>query len=295
VRMKNYTSATHMTLYWLTNTDSTWNEDKALWLTCTANDTTMKEYVFDMSSISSWDGTITNLRLMPIRSATGLVDIDYILATSSPADNSDVRSGPSTFGTWMMESVVGNPGYIPDEDSTRANNLIRDAAPQTPSRVSGGYGGGYALSFQGGERARTTNHWNTDNDNIVFECRISPDNIWSSTNQWFFNLNKGIVLSCHDRRFYMRVYSDDTNYVEVHTAATYVNDNFYLLKAAVCADGTFALWTEDEVNSTSESISGKTSTGSWNRLANEYLYLGASRYSSMFFNGKLDNVTIWSF
>jgi hypothetical protein len=295
IRMQNGTNATQMRLYWLTDTDSTWNENKAQWKTCSAADTSMKEYVFDMRNEDWWSGKITKLRLYPARGSfpAANVSIDYILATSSPADNSDNRIGTSTFGTWLMESVAG--GYVPDVDTTRANNLLLFAALETPTCVAGGYSGN-ALSFDGDDRARSTNYWDTTKGNMVFECRINPSNIWSTgDNQWFFNLNKGVALSCRDRRFYMRVYKDDANYAEIYTGRNYDNNYYYLLKAAVCADGTFALWVVNESGEASESITGSTNIGSWNRLSNEYIYLGASRYSTLHFDGKLDNVNIWSY
>lgn len=80
VRMKNSTAGTAAKLYFITTTDTTYNEAKAKSVTITANDTNYTEYTFDMSALATWTGTIRRFRLDPIDSgaSTGNFSIDYI-------------------------------------------------------------------------------------------------------------------------------------------------------------------------------------------------------------------------
>lgn len=76
VRMKNMTGATTPMVYFITDTDKTWNRDKSVSVSATSTEEYV-EYVFDMSTCPLWKGTINTLRFDPTMEL-GNVYIDYI-------------------------------------------------------------------------------------------------------------------------------------------------------------------------------------------------------------------------
>lgn len=86
VKLKNNTPGINSKLYWITNTDTTWDENKAIPITIDSNMAGYKEYVFDLSNQSSWNGMIKMLRIDPIDTGinSGSVDIDYVRVSNDP-------------------------------------------------------------------------------------------------------------------------------------------------------------------------------------------------------------------
>jgi hypothetical protein len=83
IRLQNNTNQSAFQIYWITNTDQTYNSAKLIQIPVTPNLTTQKEYVFDFSSITGWQGTIKQIRLDPGNPATNTsVAIDYIKLTN---------------------------------------------------------------------------------------------------------------------------------------------------------------------------------------------------------------------
>ncbi|MCX8094566.1 MAG: M6 family metalloprotease domain-containing protein, partial [Candidatus Goldbacteria bacterium] len=79
LRMKNNSAGRISRIYWITNNDSTWNLAKSVSFTVTANDTSFKEYIIDLTGNTNWAGTIRQFRLDPVDDvATGNVELDYI-------------------------------------------------------------------------------------------------------------------------------------------------------------------------------------------------------------------------
>lgn len=79
INLKNSTSATSGRMYFITNTDQQWNEDKAVSYTISPNDSEAKVYSIDMSSNPLWTGTIKRLRWDVVEGASsGTVDINSI-------------------------------------------------------------------------------------------------------------------------------------------------------------------------------------------------------------------------
>lgn len=80
IRIKNGTSCTNGRFYFITNTDTTWNEAKAKSVVITPNDPNYSEYVVDMSTVANWTGTLKQLRFDPENSTSvgGTFSIDYI-------------------------------------------------------------------------------------------------------------------------------------------------------------------------------------------------------------------------
>ena len=79
-KMKNGTSATKCTVVF--STDNASNVVKAGVEILTPNDADYKEYMIDMSDVTTWTGTLTYLRLDPIDDYTGTFSIDYISIAS---------------------------------------------------------------------------------------------------------------------------------------------------------------------------------------------------------------------
>lgn len=77
IRIKNVTSGNTLQVYWITTTDTVWNETKHTDLNVIPNNNEFKEYVVDLSKVSSWSGTIKQIRIDPPGN-NGTVEIDYI-------------------------------------------------------------------------------------------------------------------------------------------------------------------------------------------------------------------------
>ena len=66
VRMKNSTGGTTAKLYFTTAADSTFDETKSVVFNLTPNDPNYTEYTVDLSGVTSWTGTIRQLRFDPV-------------------------------------------------------------------------------------------------------------------------------------------------------------------------------------------------------------------------------------
>ncbi|WP_164821533.1 polysaccharide lyase family 8 super-sandwich domain-containing protein [Paenibacillus koleovorans] len=83
IRMKNNTSQTTGGIYFITNSDTTWNAAKKVNFTLVPN-SDYTDYVVDMSTNAAWAGTIKQLRLDALNPAAGsgqIVNIDYVRVT----------------------------------------------------------------------------------------------------------------------------------------------------------------------------------------------------------------------
>ena len=80
LRLQNHTPTTHMTLRFITDTDSTWSEAKSKSFAVTANDNGLRDHAVDMSALPGWTGNLRQLRLDLTGgdSAAGTCRIDYI-------------------------------------------------------------------------------------------------------------------------------------------------------------------------------------------------------------------------
>ena len=64
VKLLNQTEAAQAMLYFTTDADNKFTEDKSLTLTIQPNDTVYREYMFDMSEVAGWTGMINRVRLV---------------------------------------------------------------------------------------------------------------------------------------------------------------------------------------------------------------------------------------
>ena len=80
LRLQNHTSATHMTLHFITSADSAWNEAKSMSFAVTPDDNALRGYTVDMSTLPGWTGELKQLRLDLTggEPATGTCRVDYI-------------------------------------------------------------------------------------------------------------------------------------------------------------------------------------------------------------------------
>jgi len=83
LKMKNSTAGTAASLYWITDNDGAWDENKSVQFAITSNDNCFKDYWIDLSGNPVWTDTITKLRIDPSDAATGQVDIDMIALTAA--------------------------------------------------------------------------------------------------------------------------------------------------------------------------------------------------------------------
>ena len=79
IRMRNSTSDTTASLYYITNADTTYDETKKVTFSIIANDSDYTEYTIDMSNVSAWTETLKQIRLDPTDNvASGSFSIDYM-------------------------------------------------------------------------------------------------------------------------------------------------------------------------------------------------------------------------
>lgn len=88
LRLQNHTSATRMTLRFITKTDSAWDDAKSKSFAVTPNDNDFRNYTVDLSTLPGWNGKLKQLRLDLTggEPATGTCRIDYIWLDDSKPD-----------------------------------------------------------------------------------------------------------------------------------------------------------------------------------------------------------------
>lgn len=96
IEMKNNSPVTAGQIFFITNTDVTWNEAKSKVFTLKPNTSYYGDYIVDMSTVPGWTGTIKQIRIDPLNpGAVGqTVNIDFIRVT----DNKPLRGVMSPGG-----------------------------------------------------------------------------------------------------------------------------------------------------------------------------------------------------
>lgn len=86
LRLQNHTSATRMTLRFITKASPFWAEANSKSFTVTPNDNELRDYAVDMSTLPGWTGKLKQLRLDLTggKPATGTCRLDYIRIDDSP-------------------------------------------------------------------------------------------------------------------------------------------------------------------------------------------------------------------
>jgi hypothetical protein len=79
VSMQNVSSSNTAELFWVTDTDGTYNGSKRVSFPIVPNDTKQRYYIIDLSTNPSWTGTIKQIRIDPTTNVTsGSARIDFI-------------------------------------------------------------------------------------------------------------------------------------------------------------------------------------------------------------------------
>jgi len=82
IKVKNVTNDASFQIFWVTNGDGAWNQQKSYTFDVVPNDNQIREYTFIVASKSTWSGTIKQIRLDPGNTvSSGSVQIDEISIT----------------------------------------------------------------------------------------------------------------------------------------------------------------------------------------------------------------------
>ncbi|GGD72523.1 discoidin domain-containing protein [Paenibacillus nasutitermitis] len=129
IKMKNATTSAKARLYFITDTDTTWGGTKVKEFSIIPSDGVFSEYTIDLSSVSSWTGTIKQIRIDPVSAgSSGTFSVDYIRLQTVPlvlkkwnfstnVEDWTASSGISNFG-WQTGGMMGgditinNGGYL---------------------------------------------------------------------------------------------------------------------------------------------------------------------------------------
>jgi hypothetical protein len=65
IKLKNQTAATAAQLFWITKTDTAWNETKSITFNIIPNSSDFKTYLIDLYSNLNWSGIVKQLRFDP--------------------------------------------------------------------------------------------------------------------------------------------------------------------------------------------------------------------------------------
>jgi len=98
VRMKNSSNSTTAQIYFVTSTSTIWGEANHKGFSIIANDPDYTDYVVDMSTIPSWNGTLTQMRIDPPSNVnSGSFSIDLIEIFSGETMVQNEEQTPSSF------------------------------------------------------------------------------------------------------------------------------------------------------------------------------------------------------
>lgn len=84
IRMRNGTSSAIGQVFFITDSDQSWNEAKSQSIETIQNDSLYTDYLFDFGDTTGWTGTLKRLRFDPA-DAAGNIDIDFIMLTDEGA------------------------------------------------------------------------------------------------------------------------------------------------------------------------------------------------------------------
>ncbi|PKN91158.1 MAG: hypothetical protein CVU44_20570 [Chloroflexi bacterium HGW-Chloroflexi-6] len=105
IRMRNYSNSTMAQLFFITTTDTAWNEAKSKVFAIQPN-SGFTEYTIDMSSVAGWTGTLRRLRFDPV-TLQGSFAVDYVRIGVDP----DWEFNSAAEGWGQPSSHVSNFGW----------------------------------------------------------------------------------------------------------------------------------------------------------------------------------------
>lgn len=107
IRLKNSTSGTTASLYFITDSNLSWDESKKMSFQVIANDSNYREYILDMTNVSSWTGRLKRLKFKPAN-ATGEISIDYIRITNEVVTRFWEFNSNNNLEGWTQSYQVAN-------------------------------------------------------------------------------------------------------------------------------------------------------------------------------------------
>jgi len=80
IKLKNQTAGTNAQLFWITKTDTVWNETKSVTFSIVPNSDEFKTYLIDLYNIPNRSGLVKQLRFDPANNSvsSGQYEIDFI-------------------------------------------------------------------------------------------------------------------------------------------------------------------------------------------------------------------------
>jgi hypothetical protein len=131
LRLRNGTAASSAQLFFTTKTDGPWTERKGGRIAILPNSDYLV-YMFDMSAVPSWTGTITRLRLDPVN-ANGPFAIDWIRI----GNQADCGPSPGCTATTTVPGSTDNPppGFPTETALPVSIQTVPPAADTTPPEL----------------------------------------------------------------------------------------------------------------------------------------------------------------
>ena len=143
----NKTAATKATLFFTTDADTSYTNTKSLSLNIQPNDTVYREYMFDMSTVSSWSGIIGQVKIVfesASGEAGGQLNVDYFsfAPNTVPADVIfDLSEGKECIENVIFAVQGGDDALVltptgPNASFETVDNLGLDAAQFNYFKIS---------------------------------------------------------------------------------------------------------------------------------------------------------------
>ncbi len=149
IKIRNMTSDAGFQIFWITQSDGTWNQAKSVTFTAKKNDTEISEYLISLNDIGSWSGIIKQLRFDTGNAATaGTIFLDLFAVELRQEDfelkneflhlKQDLtRGGSISFiakaGTTRNIVNIHDEGRYIQQSYYAGNALNRQSQGQSPS------------------------------------------------------------------------------------------------------------------------------------------------------------------
>lgn len=118
IRVKNKSQGTIFQIFFQTENDKTWSEDKSAKVRLSGGDKDFKTYSINMAGSAKWQGKIADLRIDPIDS-TGVMSIDYIRFSNS--ESSEQQSSANGGVNIISEGMSDLKRLVYKESGIKAN------------------------------------------------------------------------------------------------------------------------------------------------------------------------------
>lgn len=147
MNIKNSRPASHAKLYFITNSDSVWNEQKSVGITLIPYSQGFVQHTVNMGENPHWKGKIRQIRLVP-EPSNGTLYVDYIHLTrdrdadrEAPSALSDLSAKAVTHNSvqlsWTAPGGDGNTGKAAFYDIRFAAQPITDATWDNATHLTG--------------------------------------------------------------------------------------------------------------------------------------------------------------